>query len=87
MTVKFHPGFQKRLQKLRAKERDRFFDRLSIFIIDPHDQRINAHRLKGGLKDYYSIDVGGDIRAIYRIVNDDTVIFMNIGTHHQLYRS
>lgn len=34
---------------------------------------------------YRSIDVTGDIRAIYKTIDEYTIEFAYIGTHHELY--
>jgi addiction module RelE/StbE family toxin len=32
-----------------------------------------------------SIHVGGDLRVVYKILNSDTVYFITLGTHSELY--
>jgi len=35
---------------------------------------------------YSSISAGGDIRLHYRILDDQTVLFVAVGSHGQLYQ-
>ena len=51
---------------------------------NPFDLRLNNHPLKGAYASCRSINVGGDLRAIYEI-NNDRIVFRLIGTHAELY--
>lgn len=51
---------------------------------DMGDPRLRSHALRGDYKDYRSINVTGDWRAIYRMVGE-TALFIALGTHSQLY--
>ena len=48
--------------------------------------KLNHHKLTGELAGFHSINVGGDLRALYREYEDNTVVFEKIGTHSQLYK-
>jgi len=41
--------------------------------------------LTGQYADLHSINITGDIRALYEKINDSYVIFGFIGTHSELY--
>jgi len=45
---------------------------------------LNNHSLSGEWRGYRSIDITGDIRAVYRIENEIN-LFVAIGSHNQLY--
>lgn len=87
MKVFFHKYFQKRYRKSSSKIQDKFDSQLEIFYKNIHDERLNKHELHGKYSEHRSINVTGDIRAVYRKVNATTedVIFVDIGTHGELY--
>lgn len=85
MKVLFHKSFEKDYTKLSSKEQARFKERLVVFMKDQFDPILSNHPLLGKYKGYRSISIGGDIRAIYKLLKTDNVIFVAIGTHSKLY--
>ncbi|MFA5742839.1 MAG: type II toxin-antitoxin system mRNA interferase toxin, RelE/StbE family [Candidatus Paceibacterota bacterium] len=85
MIVYFHKNFEKNYQKFGKAEKEKIKDRLGIFIDDPFDRRLNNHPLKGKYEDYRSINISGGLRAIYKYINDSECVFVEIGTHSELY--
>ena len=86
MIIKFHKSFTKNFISLRKKERDRFYEKLEIFEDDPYFVLLNNHPLHGKYEGYRSISIGGDLRAIYKKISFEGVIFVKIGTHNKLYK-
>lgn len=84
MIIDFHRDFTKDFKKLPSKIKKKFQDRLILFEKDESDPVLNNHALKGSYQGYRSINIGGDIRAIYRKNKQDTV-FVAIGSHSSLY--
>ena len=84
MTINFHKDFTKSFKKLRSKTKKKFQDRLILFEKDEFNPVLNSHALKGSYQGYRSVNVTGDIRAIYR-KNAQDVIFVEIGAHSRLY--
>ena len=68
-----------------VKARRRFEERIAIFGRDPFDPSLRNHALGGTFEGYRSIDVTGNVRAIYKALDEDTIEFAFIGTHHELY--
>lgn len=83
--IDFTKGFVKQFKKLRPAQKDRFYERLELFKQNPHDRRLRDHALKGKFNGYRSIDIEGDLRALYYTEGDRIVIFAFIGSHSQLY--
>jgi addiction module RelE/StbE family toxin len=83
--IDFTKGFIKQFKRLRANQKSRFYDRLELFKKNPHDKVLRDHALKGKYIGYRSIDIEGDLRAVYYIKEGKIVIFALIGTHNQLY--
>lgn len=85
MKAYFHKNFKKNFQKLERGERDKFKKRLNTFLDDEFSPLLNNHPLRGKYKGYRSINVTGDLRAIYKRVSSQKVIFVKIGSHSNLY--
>lgn len=85
MIIKRTKTFKKQYKKLPKKFQNQFNARLRIFVNDPDDRRLRNHPLHAEYAGYWSIDVNGDLRALYKKVGDEIIIFGFIGTHSQLY--
>ena len=85
MIAVFHRHFDKQYAKLPKSVQRRSEERLAIFMRAPFDPLLNNHALLGHFAGYRSIGVIGDVRAIYKSLNENTVEFALIGTHHELY--
>jgi len=59
--------------------------RVRFFADNPFDPLLRNHALQSKLKGLYSINVTGDVRAIYEVVGDEIYLYQMIGTHSQLY--
>ena len=85
MKISFHKNFEKQYKKLHLKAKNKFKERKDIFLIDPFDQILNNHPLHGKYKGYRSINVTGNIRAVYKLAENNIAIFVAINTHNNLY--
>ncbi len=85
MRISFHRNFEKKFSKLSKKLGRQFKKRRDIFLADPYDPILNNHPLRGAFRGYRSINITGDLRAIYKHLAKDTVEFVDIGTHHELF--
>jgi addiction module RelE/StbE family toxin len=83
MTLAYSKNFIKQAKKLQVPTK-KLQERIALFVDNPLDPQLRNHALSGKYKDYRSIDVTGDIRAIYITTSSET-IFEHIGTHSQLY--
>ncbi len=85
MVIKTTKSFGKQYAKLADTEKKRFRQRLTLFRANPYDKILRNHGLKGKYLGYRSIDIRGDLRALYYVEGDVIVIFAFIGSHSQLY--
>lgn len=85
MTIRYSRKFVKQLAQQPPKVQKAFAARLRIFSDDMYDASLRNHPLKGKLRGYYSINVTGDVRAIYEVIGDEVYLYEMIGTHSQLY--
>ncbi len=85
MRIFYHRKFRKKYKKLQPGERAKFKEKRNLFISDPFHPTLNNYALRGEYDLYRSIDITGDLRAHYQPIDEQTVIFITIGTHHELY--
>ena len=86
MKILFHKNFSKGYKKLRQNIRIKFKQRLKIFMEDPFSPFLNNHALHGEWQDFWSINITGDLRAIYKPLDRNAVEFIVIDTHSNLYK-
>lgn len=86
MIVKSRKEFDKKFLKLRANDQQRTVERLKIFSQNPVYPLLNNHALKGKYLGYWSINITGDLRAVYKLLNPDAALFVDIDTHSNLYK-
>lgn len=86
MKVRFSKRFLKQYESAPLGTRELFEIRLKTFFRDKYDPTLNNHCLRGRMKKYRSINIGGDWRAIFEEEESGGVIFMLLGTHSQLYK-
>ncbi len=86
MNVVFHKTFQKMFKKLPTKVQEKVGVRIELFVNDPLNGQLRNHSINVPYKDSRSIDITGDYRAIYKLVDKETALFTHVGTHNQLYR-
>jgi len=85
MKIFLHKNFVKKYAKLRRSEKTRFKERRNLFLEDPYDPLLNNHALTGKYAGSRSINVTGNLRVVYDIIDGDSVLFIDIGTHSDLY--
>ena len=84
MTIQYSKNFIKQAKKLSPKIQAQLQSRLKLFTTDSMQPILRNHPLSGKYKDYRSVDITGDYRALY-LQKENEVIFDRIGTHSQLY--
>jgi addiction module RelE/StbE family toxin len=85
MRIRYSKRFVKQLAKQPVKVEKALKLRLALFEEDMHHPMLHNHALQGKLKGYFSINITGDIRALYEIIGDDIYMYDMIGTHSQVY--
>lgn len=85
MNILLHKRFSKTAAKLPLKTKQKMVERMALFAHDPTNSQLRSHALNTPYQGSYSIDITGDVRAIYELVDDETALFSHIGTHSQLH--
>lgn len=83
MKIDYHKDFIKSYKKLPKKIQNKFKVRQLLFEKDEFNPVLNNHGLKGKWEGYRSINVSGDMRAIFRREAEE-VIFVAIDSHSNL---
>jgi addiction module RelE/StbE family toxin len=85
MNADFSKYFKKRFKKLSVSVRTTFQERLDLFLSEPFHPLLHNHPLYGKYSQYRSINITGDIRAVFKQY-EDLARFEGIGTHSELYK-
>lgn len=85
IKIKYSKKFRKQFSKLSPKVREQFKSRQRLWLSDPYNTQLHLHMLTAEYAGLYSMNITGDIRALYEKIDDTYVIFGFIGTHSQLY--
>jgi YafQ family addiction module toxin component len=85
MKVRFHKNFNKQYKRLKQEQKKKVQERLTLFLENPFDPILGNHPLKGKYKGYRSINITGDLRAIYKFIDEQECIFVAVDIHSNLY--
>ncbi|MCK6462584.1 MAG: type II toxin-antitoxin system mRNA interferase toxin, RelE/StbE family [Candidatus Pacebacteria bacterium] len=85
MKIELHRNFLKVYIKQPKKIQDKFKEKRNLFLQDQFHPLLNNHILSGKYCGCRSINITGDIRAIFYVKTDGSVVFVNIGSHSELY--
>jgi len=85
MIVTFHRDFKKAYKKLSARSRRKVDERILVFYENQFHPLLSNHSLKGKYEGYRSINIDGDLRALYKNIRQNLALFIKLGSHADLY--
>lgn len=85
ITIIFSKRFQKQYRKLPQNLQKQTKLRIELWKEQPDNALLRRHRLGGKMSHVYSINITGDLRALYEVIDDNVYLYEMIGTHSQLY--
>ncbi len=85
MEIRHSRQFKKQYKKLSLGVKDKFKERLALFFKDNNHRQLSVHKLAGKLENLWSMNVTGDVRAIFDKHIDGATLFVAIGSHSELY--
>ncbi len=85
MVITYSRVFKKMLRKQSVVIQEKFYTRLALFVKDQRDPVLANHALNGEWAGYRSINITGDIRAVFEEIDKRHVEFIDIGSHSELY--
>lgn len=80
-SVKYSRKFLKSLQKLPKRILDQAEVKEKVFKENPFDPRLKTHKLSGKDKECWAFSIDYSYRIKFIFLNDEEVLFLNIGTH------
>lgn len=89
MRFSLSPLVLEKLKRIKQKDKKltkRIQKQLLIFDSNPQHPSLRLHKLTGKKENAWSISITMNIRMIYRTINADTVYFVDIGTHDEVYK-
>lgn len=89
IIVKFNTNFVKSYGKRIKNDKKlkiQVGNRIDLFKNDRLNSILKDHQLKGGKIKYRSFSITGDIRVIYYFQSENIAIFVDIGSHNQVYK-
>ncbi|HHT9135570.1 MAG TPA: type II toxin-antitoxin system RelE/ParE family toxin [Candidatus Avalokitesvara rifleensis] len=84
VSSSFRRAFKKRIGI--AKELERlFWRRMEVFSNNPHEPSLKTHKLSGELEGLWSFSINYDIRVIFKFIDKNKVLLIDIGSHDEVY--
>lgn len=88
MKVRLSADVLKKLNKIKINDpilEKKIIKKLTLFSTNPEHPSLRLHKLKGQLKNMWSISITKNVRMVY-LDEDDEAYFVNIGTHDEVYQ-
>lgn len=86
MNIDFTKKFNKQFEKLPLKRQEKARLAIANYVTNASTPSLRLHALSGEWHDHYSLSAGGDLRIYFKMVDQNTVLFVAIGSHSQLYK-
>lgn len=84
-SIILHKRFEKSYLKFTKKIKDSFKKRRDLFLENNKDPLLGVHLLHGEYDGFQSFKVTGDIRVIFKEIKKNIFLFLDIGSHSELY--
>ena len=88
IEVTFSPTFQRVFRKRIKGNTDlqaKFWQKIEQFQQDPFQPTLRTHKLSGKIKNTWSFSIEYDARVIFYFTHDGKAVFIDIGTHDEVY--
>ncbi len=81
-------GFKKKYKKWIKKHPDlqnQFKSTIDLFVENPYHKSLKTHSLSGKLKNLMAISITYEFRLIFKFIEQNKVLLIDIGTHDEVY--
>lgn len=88
INLTWNKSFERSLKKYIKKHPDqepRIREKLERFTEEPFAPELRNHKLSGKLDELRSIVVDYDCRILFKFVDEETALLINIGSHEEVY--
>ena len=87
--IDFSEKYEKKAKKFFKKHqnlKDKYIKTLKLLSLNPFHPSLRLHKLKGELKEFYSVSIDMEYRIIIDIIIiDERIILIDIGPHDEVY--
>ncbi len=83
--IHYSEKFLKHASKLPRKIQTLAEEKEKIFLAHPFDPRLKTHKLHGKDRNHWAYWVDNKIRVKFLFLDDGDIIYLNIGTHDEVY--
>ncbi|MDH4128340.1 MAG: type II toxin-antitoxin system mRNA interferase toxin, RelE/StbE family [Spirochaetota bacterium] len=63
----------------------KFIEKIKLFSENPYNPTLETHKLKGKLKELSAFSIDDNIRVIFKQVEKNVYMLIDIGTHDDVY--
>ena len=88
LRITWDQGF-KRIYKKKVKNdlelKKRFWEAVELFSKEPFNPRLRTHKLTGKLEGLLAFSVAFDCRVIFKFIDKNEVLLVDIGDHDEVY--
>jgi addiction module RelE/StbE family toxin len=84
-TSDFIKNFKKRILPYKEIHK-KTLKRIVLFSENINNPILHNHKLQGKKSAYFAFSITGNIRVIYKIHDNNTIVFTDIGSHNQVYK-
>jgi addiction module RelE/StbE family toxin len=86
MKIDFSKGFNKQFEKLPQKRQEKARAAIALYLQNPKASSLRLHDLQGKWPGHHSLSAGGDLHIHFKMIDQNTLLFVAIGSHSQLYK-
>jgi addiction module RelE/StbE family toxin len=84
MVVRTSKKFDKKFVRLTQSIQEVCLDRIDLYMEDSRHPLLHNHSLLGEYSGLRSINITGDYRLIFEIIDAETIQLVDLDTHHNL---
>lgn len=81
MKIYYSGKFAREYKKLPLTVRSLAKEKEEIFRKNPFEPRLETHKLKAGLRGFWSFSINNKYRIIFEFVDRETIWFHSVGDH------
>lgn len=81
INIGYKPSFIRKFNKLPKGLQEEVIEKIELFKNIENHQRLEVHKLKGGLKKFYSFSVNYNDRVVFEHISENEVALLAVGDH------
>ena len=84
--IYYSTHFIRKVKKLSPFDQSLLSSKIDVFRTDSNNPKLKVHALTGKLRGYFSFSLDYSRRVIFVKPEKDTVLFVDVGSHDEVYR-